>query len=91
MGNSLSGETTGFFLELEMSAFRVIVGGFAIIATNGVAGGRQPVGKSDAVAFDVVDRTAAGNTQYACRDQSFPDAWDFCTRRLALVAAVKPH
>jgi hypothetical protein len=74
-----------------MSAFRVLVGGFAIIATNGAAGGRQPVGKSDAVAFDVLDRTAAGNTRYACRDQSFFDAWDFCTQRLARVAALKPH
>ena len=74
-----------------MSAFRVLVGSFAIVATNGAAGGRQPVGKSDAVAFDVVDRTAQGNTQYACRDQSFFDAWDFCTRRLAVAAAVKSH
>jgi hypothetical protein len=74
-----------------MSAFRILLGSFAIVATNGVAGGRQPVGKSDAVAFDVIDRTAVGNTHYACRDQTLFDAWDFCTRRLALAAARKPH
>ncbi|MGF6851152.1 hypothetical protein [Paraburkholderia sp. CI3] len=74
-----------------MRSFQVLVGGFAIVATNGAEGGRQPVGKSEAVAFDVIDRKAAGNTKYASRDQTFTDAWDFCTRRLAIVAAKRPH
>ncbi|MGF6472631.1 hypothetical protein GCT19_37940 [Paraburkholderia sp. CNPSo 3155] len=74
-----------------MASFQVLVGSFAIVATNGAAGGRQRVGKSDAVAFDVIDRTAGGNTAYACRDQSFPDAWDFCTRRLLVTAAPRSH
>ncbi|NUX57943.1 hypothetical protein [Paraburkholderia youngii] len=72
-----------------MRSFQVLVGGFAIVATNGAEGGRQPVVKSEAVAFDVIDRKATGNTQYASRDQSFDEAWDFCARRLT--AAPRPH
>ncbi|WP_251031457.1 hypothetical protein [Paraburkholderia strydomiana] len=58
-----------------MALFQVLVGGFAIVATNGAEGGRQRVGKSEAVAFDVIDRKDRGNMYYACRDQSFGDAW----------------
>ncbi|TGP40229.1 hypothetical protein EN871_28810 [bacterium M00.F.Ca.ET.228.01.1.1] len=74
-----------------MASFQVLVGGFAIVATNGAEGGRQRVGKSDAVAFDVIDRTARDKTSYACRDQSFVDAWDFCARRLLVTAAPRSH
>jgi hypothetical protein len=74
-----------------MRSFRVLVGSFAIIATNGAEGGRQPVGKSDAVAFDVIDRSATGNSRYACRDQTFTDAWDFCAHRFLVTAAPRPH
>ncbi|BCZ85535.1 hypothetical protein PTKU64_92100 (plasmid) [Paraburkholderia terrae] len=74
-----------------MASFQVLVGGFAIVATNGAAGGRQRVGKSEAVAFDVIDRTAPGNTAYACRDQPFDDAWDFCAHRLLVTATPRPH
>jgi hypothetical protein len=80
-----------FSLEMEMSSFRVLVGDFAIVGTTGPAGGRQPAMKSDAVAYDVIDRTSDANTQYACRDQTFDAAWDFCTRRIAIVAAGRPH
>jgi hypothetical protein len=74
-----------------MASFQVLVGGFAIVATNGAEGGRQRVGKSEAVAFDVIDRAAAGNTEYACRDQSFVDAWDFCAHRLLVTVVPRPH
>ncbi|WP_454830686.1 hypothetical protein [Paraburkholderia xenovorans] len=74
-----------------MASFQVLVGGFAIVATNGAEGGRQRVGKSEAVAFDVIDRKNRGNMQYACRDQSFVDAWDFCARRLLVTAAPRSH
>ncbi|MGF6439547.1 hypothetical protein [Paraburkholderia youngii] len=74
-----------------MRSFQVLEGGFAIVATNGAEGGRQPVVKSEAVAFDVIDRKATGNTQYASRDQSFDEAWDFCARRLLVTAAPRPH
>lgn len=80
-----------FSLEMDMSSFRVLVGDFAIVGTTGAAGGRQPAMKSDAVAYDVIDRTSAGNKRYACRDQTFDAAWDFCARRIAIVAASRPH
>jgi hypothetical protein len=76
---------------MEMSSFRVLVGGFAIVGSTGTSGGGQPAMKSDAVAFDVIERNSAGNTQYACRDQTFEAAWDFCTRRIAITAAQKSH
>jgi hypothetical protein len=79
------------FLEQKMRSFRVLVGGFKIIATNGAERGRQPVGKSEAVAFDVIDRNATGNTKYACRDQTFVDAWDFCAHRLFVTAGLRPN
>lgn len=74
-----------------MSSFRVLVGDFVIVSTTGAAGGRQPAMKSDAVAYDVIDRKSEGNTRYACRDQTFDEAWDFCTRRILIVAASRPH
>ncbi|MGQ7932220.1 hypothetical protein [Paraburkholderia sp. D1E] len=69
----------------------MLVGNFAIVSTTGAASGNQPALKSDAEAYDVIDRRARGNTLYACRDQSFDEAWDFCTRRLAIVAAAGQH
>ncbi|WP_028218932.1 hypothetical protein [Paraburkholderia oxyphila] len=68
-----------------MSYFQMKVGNkFTIIATNGAANGHQPVLKSDATGYDVFDRTSC---KTVCRDQSFDEAFDFCTRRLILVAA----
>ena len=78
-------------LELERSSFGVLVGDFAIVGTTGAERGRQPTVKSDAVAYDVIDRKSGDNTQYACRDQTFEAAWDFCTRRIAIVATSRPH
>lgn len=74
-----------------MASFQVLVGDFAIVATNGAAGGRQQVCKSEAVAFDVIDRKGRGSTNYACRDQSFVEAWDFCAHRLLVTAAPRSH
>ncbi|MGF6782058.1 hypothetical protein [Paraburkholderia sp. GAS334] len=74
-----------------MSSFRVLVGRFEIAGTTGAAGGRQPAQKSDAVAFDVIDRKGEGSAQYLCRDQPFDAAWDFCTRRIAIVGTARPH
>lgn len=70
-----------------MRAFRVLVGKFEIIGTSGVVNGRVPASKSDAVAFDVIDRTAGGDdTRYVSRDQSFVAAFDLCVRK----ALVRP-
>ncbi|CAE6849590.1 hypothetical protein R75461_07407 [Paraburkholderia nemoris] len=74
-----------------MASFKILVGKYSIIATNGASGGRQPVGKSDAVSFDVIDRRSQGNTQFAARDQTFSEAWDFCAHRLLVTAASRPH
>lgn len=74
-----------------MSSFRVLVGDFEIMGTTGAAGGNQPAMKSAAESFDVIDRRTEGNRQYLFRDPSFETAWDFCIRRLAIVAAPRPH
>ncbi|WP_175772998.1 hypothetical protein [Paraburkholderia phenazinium] len=74
-----------------MSSFRVLVGNFAIVGTTGEAGGHQPAVKSEAVAFDVIDRRCSGYTAYLRRDQPFEAAWDFCAARLAIEAARKLH
>ncbi|WP_434667716.1 hypothetical protein P5W99_36015 [Paraburkholderia sp. A3BS-1L] len=68
-----------------MSYFQMKVGNkFTIIATNGAANGNQPVLKSDATGFDVFDRSSCRTVR---RDEPFDAAFDFCTRRLALVPA----
>ncbi|CAB3805067.1 hypothetical protein LMG28688_06101 [Paraburkholderia caffeinitolerans] len=68
-----------------MSFFQMKVGNrFTIVATNGAANGHQPVLKSAATGYDVFDRSSC---QTVCRDQPFDTAFDFCTRRLALVPA----
>ncbi|SIT34893.1 conserved hypothetical protein [Paraburkholderia ribeironis] len=74
-----------------MASFKILLGNYSIVATNGASGGRQPVGKSDAVSFDVIDRRSQGNVQFAARDQTFSEAWDFCARRLLVIAASRPH
>jgi hypothetical protein len=67
-----------------MSYFQMKVGNkFTIVATNGAANGHQPVLKSDATGYDVFDRASC---KTVFRDQPFDAAFDFCTRRLALVA-----
>lgn len=62
-----------------MAQFRVLVGQFAIVGTTGPEDGRQPAGKSTAVAYDVIDRKNPGNAQ---RDLPFWAAWDFVNTQL---------
>lgn len=67
-----------------MSYFQMKVGNrFTIVATNGAANGHQPVRKSDATGFDVIDRRIC---RTVARDEPFESAFDFCTRRLAVIA-----
>ncbi|MEW6342978.1 MAG: hypothetical protein AB1704_20145 [Pseudomonadota bacterium] len=72
-----------------MRAFRVLVGKFEIVGTTGAANGRLPALKSEAVAFDVIDRTSSGNgdKQYVSRDQPLDVAFDYCVRK-ALVRSM---
>ena len=68
-----------------MSYFQMMVGNrFTIVATNGAANGNQPVMKSEAVAFDVFDRSVS---RTVAQGQPFDAAFDFCTMRLAIMAA----
>ena len=68
-----------------MSFFQMKVGNkFTIVATNGAANGHRPVCKSEATGFDVFDRTSC---RTVAQDQPFDAAFDFCTRRLAVMAA----
>ena len=68
-----------------MSFFQMMVGNrFTIVATNGAANGNRPVRKSEAVAFDVFDRNACRTVVHG---QPFDAAFDFCTMRLAIMAA----
>lgn len=68
-----------------MSVFQMMVGNrFTIVATNGAANGHQPVWKSEATGFDVYDRIAC---KVVVRDKPFETAFDFCTRRLAVLSA----
>lgn len=68
-----------------MSFFQMRVGNrFTIVATNGAANGHQPVVKSEATGFDVFDRV---NCRIVARDEPFDTAFDFCTRRLAVMPA----
>ncbi|WP_321853326.1 hypothetical protein [Paraburkholderia tropica] len=68
-----------------MSYFQMKVGNrFTIVATNGAANGHQPVCKSEATGFDVFDRSSC---RTVVRDEPFEEAFDFCTRRLTVLAA----
>lgn len=68
-----------------MSYFQMKVGNrFTIVATNGAKNGHQPVCKSEATGFDVFDRISC---KTVARDKPFDTAFDFCTRRLAVLSA----
>ena len=72
-----------------MRAFRVLVGKFEIVGTTGAANGRLPALKSEAVAFDVIDRTSGGgDKQYVSRDQPLDVAFDYCVRK-ALIRSMQ--
>jgi hypothetical protein len=63
--------------------FTMIVGRFQIVATSGVKNGSVRVGKSEAVAYDVIDRRQSGNARPEKEGVPFDDAWFYCVRRQA--------
>jgi len=63
-------------------AFRVLAGKLEIVSTSCLNNSWVPVPKSEAVAFDVIDRTTGGDdTRYVSLDQSFVAAFDLCVRK----------
>ena len=68
--------------ELEMS-FKMIVGRFEIVATSGAKNGSVPVDKSDAEAYDVLDRKQHSGGKIEQRSVTLDTAWFFCVRRQA--------
>jgi hypothetical protein len=64
-------------------SFRMIVGRFEIVATNGAKNGSVPVGKSDAEAYDVVDRKQRSGGNVEQSSVTLDTAWFFCVRRQA--------
>ncbi|RZF23793.1 hypothetical protein EVC45_42350 [Paraburkholderia sp. UYCP14C] len=60
--------------------FRMIVGRFEIVATSGVKNGSVRVGKSQAQAYDVIDRRQAVNTKPEKVGLDLDDAWTYCVR-----------
>ncbi|MFM0027483.1 hypothetical protein PQR70_14590 [Paraburkholderia madseniana] len=63
--------------------FTMIVGRFQIVATSGVENGSVRVGKSEAQAYDVIDRNKRGNARAEKVGVPFDDAWFYCVRRQA--------
>ncbi|SOE97490.1 hypothetical protein SAMN05414139_10619 [Burkholderia sp. D7] len=64
-------------------SFRMIVGRFEIVATSGARNGSVPVGKSDAEAYDVVDRDKRSGGKREQHSVPLDTAWFFCVRRQA--------
>lgn len=60
--------------------FKMIVGRFEIIATSGVRNGSVRVGKSDAQAYDVIDRRQTGKVTPEKVGVELDDAWSYCVR-----------
>lgn len=60
--------------------FKMIVGRFEIVATSGVANGSVRVGKSQAQAYDVIDRRQTGIAKPEKSGVGLDDAWFYCVR-----------
>jgi hypothetical protein len=60
--------------------FKMIVGRFEIVATSGVKNGSVRVGKSEAQAYDVIDRRQTGCVEPEKRGVQLDDAWCYCVR-----------
>jgi hypothetical protein len=60
--------------------FKMIVGRFEIVATSGVKNGSVRVGKSEAQAYDVIDRRQAVNAKPEQTGMELDDAWTYCVR-----------
>jgi hypothetical protein len=74
----------GFYIwELEMSFFRMVMGRFEIVATSGVKNGSVRVPKSEAEAYDVVDRDKRLGVRVAQQGVTLDTAWFYCVRRHA--------
>lgn len=63
--------------------FTMIVGRYQIVATSGVENGSVRVGKSEAMAYDVIDRNQCGNARPERVGIPLDDAWTYCVRRQA--------
>ncbi|EIN00058.1 hypothetical protein WQE_15944 [Paraburkholderia hospita] len=68
--------------------FTMIVGRFQIVATSGVKNGSVRVGKSEPLAYDVIDRHQRGTIKPEKVGVDFDDAWFYCIRRQARVQGV---
>ncbi|MFP3645859.1 hypothetical protein [Paraburkholderia sp. SIMBA_054] len=68
--------------------FTMIVGRFEIIATSGVKNGSVRVGKSEAVAYDVIDRHQRGNIKPEKVGVDLDAAWFYCIRHQARAQGV---
>ena len=74
-----------------MRAFRVLAGKLEIVSTSCLNNSWVPVPKSEAVAFDVIDRTTGGDdTRYVSLDQSFVAAFDAIINSLRSRRGSKP-
>ncbi|MFM0415809.1 MULTISPECIES: hypothetical protein [Paraburkholderia] len=60
--------------------FKMIVGRFEIVATSGLKNGSVRVGKSEAQAYDVIDRRKTGTVTPEKRGVELDDAWTYCVR-----------
>ncbi|KMZ13601.1 hypothetical protein BHUM_01589 [Candidatus Burkholderia humilis] len=64
-------------------SFSMIVGCYKIVATSGVENGSVRVGKSEAEAYDVIDRGYGGSSRLEKHGITLDAAWFYCIRRQA--------
>ena len=69
-------------------SFSMIVGRYKIVATSGVANGSVRVRKSEAQAYDVIDRGHGGNARVEKQGVTLDTAWFYCMRRQATAQGV---
>jgi hypothetical protein len=69
-------------------SFSMIVGRYQIVATSGVENGSVRVGKSEAEAYDVIDRSRAGHARLEKQGVTLDTAWFYCIRRQASAQGV---
>jgi hypothetical protein len=68
--------------------FKMIVGRFEIVATSGIKNGSVRVGKSEAQAYDVIDRRQVGNVTPEKIGVELDDAWFYCVRHQVRVQGI---
>jgi hypothetical protein len=69
-------------------SFSMIVGRYEIVATSGVGNGSVRVGKSEAQAYDVIDRKRSGHARLEKQGVTLDAAWFYCIRRQASAQGV---